>query len=416
VRAWVAELYSLEGRFSFLREFGVWLWVAFALGAAARLYLVVSTEGTFDVKVWAVHARWIHEHGLISFYARSEISNPPPLISELLAGLWGISSDFAVPFALLLRAPFALLDLVNGLLLLRLMRGSPARYVAFAAYWLSPLAVIFSAYHGNTDTAVATAALLATLAVVRDRPILAGAALGLGLSIKLPAVLVAPALYLALSPGRRRALFAAGAAATAGVSFLPALVAAPELLYQRVFAYPGLVVTTPGGAPIWGVWNVLGAAIRLPNSVGAVADFHLGHNTVLCVSPIVLMAWLRRERATLPELGWTIAASWLLFYGLTMRFSFQYLAWALPFWIFTGARTYALLTAVLGAYVYGVYSLLCGNALLRGHWDWNAHPFWSGELLLLRDVSVLLCLGLGVGALVTAIRAEASRRVSRASS
>ena len=64
---------------------------------------------------------------------------------------------------MLLRAPFAGLDLGTALLLLRLFRDSPFRYAVFAAYWVHPLALIFSAYHGNTDPAIAFFVLLAVL-------------------------------------------------------------------------------------------------------------------------------------------------------------------------------------------------------------------------------------------------------------
>src|SRR5439155_730200 len=60
-----------------------------------------------------------------------------------------------IPFRILLRAPFALVDAGTAFLLLLLLGDCRWRFVAAAAYWLNPLSIIFSAYHGNTDSAVA---------------------------------------------------------------------------------------------------------------------------------------------------------------------------------------------------------------------------------------------------------------------
>ena len=69
------------------------------------------------------------------------------------------AAETGIPFRVLLRAPFAALDLATAGLLLVAFAGSPWRLAIFAGYWLHPLAILFSAYHGNTDTSVAFFAL-----------------------------------------------------------------------------------------------------------------------------------------------------------------------------------------------------------------------------------------------------------------
>ncbi len=66
------------------------------------------------------------------------------------------------------------------LILLVLLRQKRWRFVTVAAYLLNPLAIIFSAYHGNTDSAVAAFALLCVWALSKGNVIGAGAALGAG--------------------------------------------------------------------------------------------------------------------------------------------------------------------------------------------------------------------------------------------
>ena len=47
------------------RRAPAWFWVAIALGAAIRFYLVVFTQGTADVANWEAHARGVHELGFL---------------------------------------------------------------------------------------------------------------------------------------------------------------------------------------------------------------------------------------------------------------------------------------------------------------------------------------------------------------
>src|SRR6476620_6079104 len=142
---------DVEARW-FLRP-GVWFWVIIALGAALRFYLVVFTDGTQDVEIWERHARDVRDQGLIGYYHVDPSANHPPFISEVESLLLRAGEAAGIPFRILLRAPFALLD--AGTTFLLLLGPCRWRFVVAAAYWLNPLSIIFSAYHGNTDSAVA---------------------------------------------------------------------------------------------------------------------------------------------------------------------------------------------------------------------------------------------------------------------
>jgi len=378
---------------------GGWFWLALALGAALRVWLVAATDGTFDVAIKGVHGRSVATFGVLGTYARSEIMNHPPLMARFFAALVFLAAHTDVPFRVWLRAPFAVIDLGTALLLLHLLRGSRWRFAAAAAYWLHPLALVFSAYHGNTDSAVAFFALLSMAGAVAGRPALAGSALGLGLWVKLPVLVAAPGLCLAFGAWRERALFAAAALGVGAAGALPELAQAPALLYQRIVAYPGTGVVTPRGIAVWGVWHALGLAAT-PFARAAAA-----HNTALCFAPIVLLAWLRRGRRDPRSLGTTLCASFALLYGTTSFFAFQYLAWSLPFWFFVDARIAAAATLLLAAYVYGVYGLFTGSPLLLGRWDFVRHAPWPPLLTWLRDASIVACLLVGWGTLArTALR------------
>ena len=139
---------------------GVWFWCAMALGAVIRLYFFFFTQGTTDVTLWQQHAGGVRDLGLIGYYHSNALMNHPPFIGVAESLLLRASDATGIPFRILLRAPFALIDAGTTLLLLCLLRQSPWRFAAAAGYWLNPLAMIFSAYHGNTDSAVAFFLLL----------------------------------------------------------------------------------------------------------------------------------------------------------------------------------------------------------------------------------------------------------------
>ena len=378
-----------------------------ALGAApARLPASAFTEGTFDVSIKLHHGTQIGELGLLEYYRQAEVMNHPPLAGGYFAGCAWLAARTGVAFAVWLRLPFALLDLASAGLVLSAFRGSPWRWAAFAACWLNPLAALLSSYHGNTDSAVAFFALLSLVCVARGRALAAGAALGLGLWWKLPVLVAAPALCLGLPGWRERGRFVAAAGVVGVLTFLPWLLQEPVLLVERIAGYGGSPVVTPRGVAIWGLAHTL----RLPS--GAVQALE-ALNPLVVWLPILLLSWLRRaggaEPLAAPALGATVCGCFLLLYGLSSFWAWQYLAWSTPFWLFLGWRFAAAATLWISAYVYGVYALFTGSAVLQGRWDFVGHGPWPALLTLLRDGAVLLCLAAGLYLLVQAARAARRR-------
>src|SRR6266436_8697326 len=216
---------------------GIWFWVVITLGAALRFYLVVLTEGTQDVAIWERHARDVRDHGLIGYYHGDPWANHPPFISKVESLLLCAADATGIPFRIFLRAPFALLDAGTTFLLLLLLGGCRWRFVAAAAYWLNPLSAIFSAYHGNTDSAVAFFLVLCVWLLSKDKLLAAAVALGVSLWIKLPTVLAIPALVLFIPDWRRRVQFLLIAGVVALATYVPALIQDPAIVWKNVFGY-----------------------------------------------------------------------------------------------------------------------------------------------------------------------------------
>lgn len=406
----VRDAVCLEGRFHFLQRRGGWFWLLIAAGTAIRIFLLAFNEGTYDVPIWESHARGVYERGLVGEYRASPGLNHPPLACWTITGLWMLAERTGIPFRILLRTPTAALDLGTAFLLGRLLRDSRYRWLAAGLYVIHPLAAIMSAYHGNTDSIIAFFVAAASVAASEGRPVWTGIALGVGIWIKLPATLAVPALGFSFPRWRDRFLCAATAVGTGLLTYLPTLAVDAPILWQRVFLYPGELIQTPAGIRVWGFQNFWILAFYLPDAWQPAAVWAIwgwiAHNTLVFSVPLVVLAWLRRRERTAIGLGATVAACYSVMYGFSSRWSFQYLAWSLPFWFTAGPRFLAGASLIVGGYIWALYAFLCGGWLLTGPWDFAGHPEWPLYLRALRNASVLFFAGAACLFLARGVRGE----------
>jgi len=373
---------------------GIWFWIVIALGAALRFYLVVFTDGTQDVAIWERHARDVRDHGLIGYYHGDPSANHPPFISDVESWLFTASDTTGVPFRIFLRAPFAMLDAVTTFLLLLSLGVSQWRFLTAAVYWLNPLSIIFSAYHGNTDSAVAFFLLLCVWLLSKDKLLAAAIGLGVSLWIKLPTVLAIPALFFFISNWRRRFLFLAVAAVAALATYVPALIQDPAIVWQNVFGYRAQILHTTAGVPAWGprllLFSIVAAPQNWPETLHAPILLFLANSWLIAVALAFFVVWLRRSSRTIPELCATIAGIYIIVLAVSDGFSFQYFAWSLPFWFFFRRWFFIPAIVLVSGYIYFLYASLCGNPWLFGTWDFNGHPYWPSLVIVFRNAAYLL--------------------------
>jgi hypothetical protein len=343
----------------------LWFWAAVVIGLVIRIYLVLFTQGTYDIDIWQHHTAAVGTNGLLAHYRASPQMNHPPFISMVAGIIFRIQQAGGIPFAVLWRAPFALLDLGTAFLLLSLLRDNRHRFIITAGYWLCPLSMIFSGYHGNTDSSIAFFLMLCVYLLSKERTAWAGAALGVSLWVKLPAMLAIPAIVFWLPSWGRRLKFCAAMTLVACSTYLPSLWDDPVIVYNRVFAYQGQIIRTTADIPIWGTMALFrylaGLPAELQSYLNRPITFYLKHNVPLCLSVIVFYSWLRRRSRSVHELGVTIAAVYTILYGLSNYWSFQYFAWSVPFWFFAGPYFVAPAVLLASAYIYGLYWFVCGN-------------------------------------------------------
>lgn len=360
-----------------------------------RAFLVLATPGTYDLRIWEIHAEALHDIGLLTYYRVSlgsvEPFNHPPAIAKLVEAIWEASRALGLDFGIAFRLVFACFDLGTAWVLSRLLARHPRRFLLVGLYLINPIVFLFSAYHGNTDAALPFFALLSLLLVTRERYALAGISAGAGISVKWIILLVFPPLLLALPTQRDRLRFLGAVAATFVAAFGWHLAMDPLAVVNGVFAYGGQVIQTTAGIPVWG-WRILVAHVldvSDPERTWDVTQAILHHNGGVLLWPLVAYYALRaRARAPL-ETATTMAGGWVIFHAFTNYWSFQYLAWAAPLLVFLELPTFVALSLAASLYVGALYVDVTGSLLLLGPWDFVGHPFPAVHVLLLRDLAIV---------------------------
>jgi hypothetical protein len=397
-----------------------------AIGVLARAWLVLATEGTTDVLIWADHASGIATRGLVGQYRESQmLLNHPPLAAWGVTLLWKLAGTLSVDFRIVFRAAIALCDLANVALLVSLLAGRRERWLVAGVYAIVPLGALLSAYHGNTDAVLATLLLAAAVAHVRGRVVLCGVLLGIGLAVKLPIVLAAPALLFALPTLRQRLVLTGATLAAALACYAPVLSQDAAVVVEKVFGYRGLVMFTLSSPPtfVWGLKNLFielwGYDKRIDvwsDAPGLVecwpgwAVIVTNHGDRIALVCIVAFAFLRRRERDARGLAETLAFSFALFYALIDAWAYQYFAWALPFWLLGGGVFAWCANVFAGGYIYLLYAFVCGDALLRPTWNFNGHPNWPAYLPFFREAAQWTFVVCAAVALARAARNEIRQR------
>jgi len=315
---------------------------AVLLGLFARLWLWWRFIGAADAHIWSQHGAEVLVHGIAHTYQSVVIFNHPPIMGWL-AAIWSyFSHGDLVVFSRWLKIPGLIGEIITLALLWRV--ASP---VAAAVYALSPVAILLSGFHGNTDALCAALILAGVVAADRKHWFTAGALFAVGINVKLVPLLLLPIL-LSSVPWRALPRLAAGLA-FAVIPFLPPALSAASAMRENILNY---IPTTQD----WGVIVFLGHATA--------RDWYVANGRFVVLAVIVLFAiWARFQRnlsvANRMAVG---CAIWLV---LTPGFGLQYLIYAMPLLCLVD-RGYALL-----------WSCSAGAMLAVEYWtglEAGAHP------------------------------------------
>ena len=246
-----------------------------ACALIVELVLAATTYGTNDITSWMTFARAVGLVGPVRVYGyhfTNDIYNHPPLVGYFLLAINDLN-QVGLHLNFTLRAVSSICGTASALLIFDLVRPrhslkeASRAGVAIAA---SPVIVAVSGFHGNTDPIFIMFMIGAVLFLVdRDRPFSAGAMLAVGMSIKIVAALIVPALVVWLwKQERRRFLsFICTFLGLLLLIWIPAAVTEWSPLLHNVLGYGG-VSARPWGLPQFAVWAGLpGVAAWLAGGV-----------------------------------------------------------------------------------------------------------------------------------------------------
>ena len=342
------------------------------VGAAAtllKLVVAARTHGTDDVRYWTEFMAGVMHHGPVGIYGldgTAALYNHPPLVGWMLL-VDGHLADLGLSTPFLVRVPASVADLASTMLVWALVRrvsGDSAAALAAVAFTLSPLGFVISGFHGNNDPLFAMLVLAATWLLVTGRsPLIAGVALGLGVSVKIVAVVALPVLLvLAFRRSRGALLSLVGGG---GIVFLaiwaPALLLEPGGVLHHVLGYAGNDIRQ------WGLSQLLTWS-GMPTTATVATGDALRFGVVLTamlVPAALALAPGRSERQLLACAGLPLVLMTLL----SPSFAMQYLSWPLAA---------AYLVAPWAAAT--TYNALASTYALLVYSRWNAAPPWDWDV------------------------------------
>ncbi len=344
-----------------------------------------STSGTNDIRTYEGFAKTAEEAGGVRLYRDGAvIAMPggeiaveqfwhPPLIVNLLAGLYRLAGATGVAFALLLRLLSIVADVGSALLVWHLMRAK-GQNGALAAVVVagSPLLLMVSGFHGNTDSVMLFFVLLTAWLLLTGRHAAwVGVAFGCSVSIKLWPVFLGLTFLLELRSWRARGWFSLAAIGVFTAGGLPALLEDPVFIIRHVLGYASL-------SGIWGLGRGLSRmSWQLPNQIFS----EYGRQFLFVLTAILSFAAWRSGANLMTRCG-LVAAGFL---ALTPGFGIQYLTWLVPWVGVLGVGTAVVYSMSAGLFMAAVYTYWCGG-LPWGFADSMIAGPWRGNLIWLEIV------------------------------
>jgi 4-amino-4-deoxy-L-arabinose transferase-like glycosyltransferase len=357
---------------------------------ALKAVIAARTYGTNDIRHWTDFVNGVAERGPVGVYGitfERSFYNHPPVIGYFL-WLVDLGRQHGIGLGFSIRSVASLADVGSALLVFEILRRRRSlREASWAAALVaaSPVLVIISGFHGNTDPIFVLFTLLALyLLADRDKPLAGGLSMGIAIGIKIVPVVAVPALLvLALIRGRRDLLrFGGGFLLAFGITWLPALIAEGKPVREHVLGYAG------SGISQWGLIQ-LGHWFDDPGW----ADFLTGTGrfpiVLLCALVPAVLVWRRPAMA-----AEAVGLSLVSFLFLSPAFGCQYLVWAL-------AAAYLLNVGWATVYNLGAGLVLFKIYTRWAHgFPWNHADYWGlvgveliGALLLWGCLGILAVLG-----------------------
>ncbi len=348
-----------------------WILYAGALMVLA-VKIVVSWHfyGTVDITSWIEYGQYVASRDSFSIYENIPLYNHPPLMSIWLRFLMWVTRDGANHFPQVFRLGPIAADFGSTVVLWKIGCTYFSEREAFfrvAIATASPILIMVSGFHGNTDPIFGFLILLAGyLLAVRRQLVLSALVLALSVQVKIVPLLVVPVFFFWMRNGKERLRFSIWFGGAALLGFLPHLVTVPQYIFRNIFLYAG-----PGG--IWGIGKLL-------DNHGL---YRVGGIVLFALSTLYFSWQLGRRSDSgvrlkdIPaqnglNLFKGLAVAYVSFLALTPGFGVQYLSWLASLVVFLSIPLAFSYTVAASAFLFMVYTHWCCGI------RWGADDSWSG--------------------------------------
>ncbi len=358
----------------------------------AKLVIAWNTIGTNDVISFYHFAKALTERGLEWTYVSDVSFNHPPLVAVFLRGIfqserfpWLQENGIGFPF--LLRFPGIVADFVVLLALLSAAKKLRLPIWSLVLLALSPVSLMVSGFHGNTDSVMVMFLVLAACMCLSERPILCGLFLALSCQIKIVPLLLVPIFFFYWLHRGRVFHFTLPFAITLALLWIEPILKFPVAFLHRVLLY----------GSFWGIWGIT-YWLRLTGvkdfSRVTYFDFPPLEQIVVTVlkltiiAAVLLIAWRRRKldaRGLFASLGW----AWVIFFIFSPGICAQYMVWLMPFVLVLSPGFFAWLTAGSSLFLFFFYNSISGGlpwylAISTGNLtvEWVPWSIWPWATLI----------------------------------
>jgi hypothetical protein len=356
--------------FAARRSCSMWILGLALVATCLKLLIAYNTIGTNDAISFYVFARSLHDHGLQWTYLRGAewlapgpIFNHPPLtayylqfIVKLAANHTFESNGFTFPF--LLRIPGIVADFIVVLAVLHISASDPRFRLpnwSLALFACSPVSLMVSGFHGNTDSVMVMFLVLAAVACLKSRATLCGILLGLSCQIKAVSYLFLPVFFFLWLHRHTaiRFLVSYGLSCIAccwePLSKFPLLFVKNVLLYGSFWGSWGLTYWLRlTGIPAFSRVNFMN--LSMAQSIVATVL------KIAIIAAVFTIAWRRRasdDRNPIKSIGY----AWVIFFALSPGVCPQYMVWLAPFALFLSPTFYGWLTAASSLFLCFFYNI-----------------------------------------------------------
>jgi len=375
---------------------GLGVVVAAVVALVLKIVIAFNTFGTNDAVEFYRFAAELRHDGLRQTYLQQPSFNHPPLVAHYLSAIYEFdhrpfAHENGITFPFLLRLPGIVADFIVVCALLALRRRETAPGIPTWALLLlavSPVSLMVSGFHGNTDPIMVLFLVLAACQGACHRPIWCGIFFALSCQIKIVPLLCLPLFLCFWWQRHSLASFLLPLILTTLICWSEPLLHYPLAFFRNVFGY----------GSFWGLWGVTYWLRQTGwSEFGRASFFGLSpaQNLVAnalkltIIVAVILLAWRRRKLTSGRALFASLAYTWMIFFILSPGIGAQYLVWAAPFLLVWSPPFYALFTAGSSLFLFFFYNTICRGlpwygGMSNGNFktDWTPWSIWPWAILI----------------------------------